>query len=262
MFMMMPTAAYAAVDTSSLVSLTNQDRAAQGLGSVTINPLLVKAAQAKANDMAAKGYFSHTTPEGYSSWHWFKLVGYSYARAGENLAQGYSTASEVETAWLNSPTHRANVMNPAFTEIGIATAVGTYQGKQVIFVAEMFGTPKNVPVAAKPAPAPAAKIVAAAPSAPLRTAPKAPVTAQGTRVLGTEAPTQGAPKAAVSAKKASAPIASVEAEAVTEEVAPAAAAAEISASAPQEKRSRWQVFLSYLTQAYQRFARLSSKIFA
>jgi len=131
----------AAVVTSRLVSLTNSDRSGNGLGTLTVNPELTAAAQAKANDMAAKGYFAHISPDGRTSWSWFKDAGYSFTYAGENLAVDFTDSDDVNTAWLNSPTHRANIMNGHFTEIGIATAEGEFEGHKTIFVVQMFGTP-------------------------------------------------------------------------------------------------------------------------
>jgi hypothetical protein len=99
--------------------------------------------------MATKGYFSHTSPEGLSPWHWFDTVGYKFMYAGENLAINFSESTDVEQAWMNSPGHRANILNERFTEIGIATAQGTYQGQPTIFVAQMFGKPLPVYTATK-----------------------------------------------------------------------------------------------------------------
>src|SRR3989344_6080233 len=103
------------------------------------NPLLTRAAQLKANDMAAKGYFAHTSPSGVTPWQWLDRVGYQYSAAGENLAVDFIDSSDVHQAWMNSPTHRANILNAGYTEIGIATATGKYQGHETIFVAQFFG---------------------------------------------------------------------------------------------------------------------------
>jgi uncharacterized protein YkwD len=138
----------AAVISATLVDLANEDRGEEGLSNLTLNPTLVKAAQAKANDMAEKEYFAHNSPEGLTSWHWFLEAGYSFSYAGENLAVNFSDSEDVERAWMKSPTHRANIMNGKFTEIGIATAVGKYQGKETVFVVQMFGTPRAVAAAA------------------------------------------------------------------------------------------------------------------
>ncbi len=142
---------FAAVVTSRLVSLTNGDRSDQGLGTLTVNPVLVAAAQAKADHMAANSYFAHTSPDGSTSWSWFNKAGYRFAYAGENLAVDFTDSGDVNRAWLNSPTHRANIMNGKFTEIGIATAEGTYQGRKTVFVVQMFGTPQQSAASAQAA---------------------------------------------------------------------------------------------------------------
>jgi hypothetical protein len=108
----------------------------------------VQAAQAKANDEAAKGYFSHVSPDGKTSWSWFQMAGYGYSHAAENLAQGFNDAAAVNDSFMHSATHKANIMNPDYTEIGIASASGNYQGKTVTFVVQMFGSPSGAaPVA-------------------------------------------------------------------------------------------------------------------
>lgn len=140
----------AAVISAALVELTNEDRAKEELGTLSVNPLLVAAAQAKADDMAAKGYFAHVTPDGYQPWHFIQEAGYEYSSAGENLAVNFSDSENVEDAWMNSPTHRANILNAKFTEIGIATAKGEYQGRTTTFVVQMFGAPRADAVAAAP----------------------------------------------------------------------------------------------------------------
>lgn len=131
-------AIYAAV----LVNLTNQNRVAANVAELTVNPLLEKAAQMKANDMAAKGYFAHNTPEGKTPWYWLEQAGYSYKVAGENLAVNFENSEDVETAWMNSRGHFLNIVNPKYKEIGIATSTGTYKGRTAIFVVQMFGSPK------------------------------------------------------------------------------------------------------------------------
>lgn len=131
----------AAVLPAVLVDLANEDRADEELPPLVINPKLEEAARQKAQDMAQKGYFAHISPDGTTPWKWISGVGYSFAYAGENLAVGFFESTDVNEAWLNSPTHRQNIMNGKFKEIGIATAEGYYQGVQTTFVVQMFGTP-------------------------------------------------------------------------------------------------------------------------
>jgi len=138
----------AAVVSSVLVDLTNFDRAEEGIHTLSVNPMLVEAARLKAEDMATRGYFSHNSPDGETPWYWFNEAGYEFAYAGENLAVFFGDSKDVERAWMNSPAHRANILNSNFTEIGIATADGLYQGQQTTFVVQMFGTPvRRAPIA-------------------------------------------------------------------------------------------------------------------
>lgn len=130
-----------AIYASVLVNLTNKDRVAANVSELKVNPLLEKAAQMKADDMASKGYFAHNTPDGKLPWYWFEQAGYRYQYAGENLAVNFSNSEEVETAWMNSRGHFLNIVNPKYTEIGIATSTGIYKGREAVFVVQMFGTP-------------------------------------------------------------------------------------------------------------------------
>ena len=132
---------FAAVISSALIDLTNADRSANAVPTLLVSPFLQQAAQAKADDMARNGYFAHVSPSGVTPWHWFSLVGYDYSAAGENLAIDFFQSADVERAWMNSPFHRANILNNTFTEIGIATATGTYEGHETTFVVQMFGRP-------------------------------------------------------------------------------------------------------------------------
>ena len=137
---------YGLVEATALVDETNQNRASNNLPQLQVNPLLQAAAQEKANDMATKGYFAHTSPQGVTPWYWFENVGYSFDYAGENLAVNFSDSQDVTNAWMNSPEHRANILDGDFTQIGIATAQGVYNGQSATYVVEEFGTP--APVAA------------------------------------------------------------------------------------------------------------------
>lgn len=173
----------ASVLPGTLVALMNEDRATSGLASVAQDSLLDKAAQAAAEDMAVKGYFAHVSPDGKSPWYWLDLVGYHYSYAGENLAVNFTDSSNVETAWMNSPTHRANIEKPQYTKVGIGTANGMYEGNETTFVVEFFATPaaievqKTTPASVALAPAPITEKV----STPPVSASSAP-----TKVLGSE----------------------------------------------------------------------------
>lgn len=153
-----------------LTDETNTSRAAEGIAALAYNPLLEKAATLKAHDMAEKGYFAHTSPAGVTPWHWLSEAGYDFKAAGENLAVNYFDSKDVAEAWMNSPTHRANVMNPQFSEMGIGFAEGMYEGKNTVFVAEFFGTPTLTP-------APRLEVSVLAESSLAPSAEVAPVTA-------------------------------------------------------------------------------------
>jgi len=131
----------AAVLPAVVYDLTNIERENQNESKLVYNEVLQKAAQMKANDMAEKGYFAHTSPEGITPWYWFGQAGYNFFYAGENLAVNFNESNDVTDAWMASPGHRANILNGKFTEIGIATAQGKYEGKNATFVVQLFATP-------------------------------------------------------------------------------------------------------------------------
>ncbi len=133
---------------NSLVDETNAARTADDLSSLKPSALLELAAQEKANDMAKNGYFAHTSPTGVTPWYWFEKVGYNFEYAGENLAVNFVDSQDVMNAWMNSPEHRANILDSHFTQIGIATAEGTYEGRPATFAVQLFGTPAPTVVSA------------------------------------------------------------------------------------------------------------------
>lgn len=130
----------AAVVPGEVIALTNTQRHSSSVGTLAENKLLDAAAQAKAQDMAAKGYFSHVGPDGKEPWTWISGAGYNYVYAGENLAVRFVDSSDVINAWMASPTHRANIVKGQYTEIGVAVADGTYQGQPVTFVVQYFAS--------------------------------------------------------------------------------------------------------------------------
>ena len=129
-----------------VASLTNDARVSNNRVPLSVSMLLTKAAQNKADDMVSKGYFSHAGPDGAMPWVWIDGVGYQYEYAGENLAVNFIDSDKLVEAWLASPEHRANILKPSYTEIGIGMATGTYQGREAVFVVQFFALPasKNV----------------------------------------------------------------------------------------------------------------------
>jgi hypothetical protein len=133
----------AALNRMSLIEMTNQERESLGLNSLLINEKLDQAAYLKAQDMMEKDYFSHQSPTGVQPWYWLKKAGYDYQSAGENLAIGFLDSSEVIKAWKDSPSHRDNLLNPNYQEIGIAVLRGDFQGSDATLVVQFLGQPKK-----------------------------------------------------------------------------------------------------------------------
>lgn len=125
-----------------IVDLTNDERKSGELATLTRNTLLDEAARLKAEDMAKNGYFAHYSPTGISPWYWFEQVSYDFVSAGENLAVHFTDSEDVVNAWMESPSHRANIMSGKYQEIGVGTAKGEYKGNPTIFVVQLFGTQK------------------------------------------------------------------------------------------------------------------------
>ncbi|EJL44124.1 CAP domain-containing protein [Brevibacillus agri] len=107
-----------------VADLVNQERAKAGLAPVTMDAALSKVALAKAADMSNNNYFDHTSPTYGSPFDMMKQFGISYMTAGENIAMGQRSPQEVMTQWMNSEGHRKNIMNPAFTKIGVGYTNG------------------------------------------------------------------------------------------------------------------------------------------
>jgi hypothetical protein len=154
---------YAAnISPAEVIRLTNVQRAASGLGALSENSLLDSAALAKGNDMLAKGYWAHFAPDGTSPWSFFLNFGYKYKYAGENLARDFPDASSAVSAWMNSPSHKENILNPNYREIGIGVVEGNLAGVDTTVIVQFFAAPlsgePSIPVAkAKEAPPSTAK---------------------------------------------------------------------------------------------------------
>jgi hypothetical protein len=128
------------ISNQQLLILTNQQRQNNGLGALTDNSQLDQAAANKAADMFSKDYWAHNAPDGTTPWTFIKGAGYNYIYAGENLARGFNSASDVITAWMNSPEHRQNVLSPNYQNVGFAVATGNLSGEDTVLVVEMLGS--------------------------------------------------------------------------------------------------------------------------
>lgn len=131
--------AFAEVVVSDIVSLTNQARASAGADPVTLQENLNQAARLKAQDMLKQQYFDHYGPNGETPWQWFHAAGYRYTYAGENLASNFTDAESLHQAWMNSPTHRENIVNSNYRDMGLAVATGELNGHRTTIVVQMFG---------------------------------------------------------------------------------------------------------------------------
>ena len=103
----------------AVLNLVNKERKANGLKPLTLNKELSNVANIKSRDMIEKGYFDHTSPTYGSPFDMMKKFNISYNTAGENIAMGQKTPSEVMNSWMNSSGHRANILNSTYTELGV-----------------------------------------------------------------------------------------------------------------------------------------------
>jgi uncharacterized protein YkwD len=149
-----------------LLDDTNIQRADNGEPSLTINSDLNLAAQTKANNMSALDYWSHDTPDGQTPWSFMTAAGYNYQTAGENLAYGFDTASDVLSGWMNSADHRANILNTTYHDIGFGIVnIANYQnsGPETLVDAMYGSLAGEAVIAATPQPQ-VTKTVSSSPS--------------------------------------------------------------------------------------------------
>lgn len=132
-----------------IIEGTNIERQKAGLSAVTYNAQLSEAARAKAQNMFAENYWAHFAPSGKDPWGFMKAAGYKFSYAGENLARNFSNSDDMVAAWMASPTHRENLLNSRYSDIGIAVEEGVLQGQKTTLVVQMFGRPYDA-IAVKP----------------------------------------------------------------------------------------------------------------
>jgi hypothetical protein len=127
------------ITADNVINLVNSARKNIDVAALAKNELLQKAAQEKAQDMIDNNYFAHISPDGKSPWFWIEKEGYDYQYAGENLAINYTNANEEQKAWMDSPLHRKNILNPVYNEIGVAVKEGVIDGHKTTIAVQMFG---------------------------------------------------------------------------------------------------------------------------
>lgn len=108
------------IDLDKLASLVNENRTTRQLNPLNRNSLLDKSAQAKCDDMVKKDYWSHNDPDGITPWQFFNDAGVEYRYAAENLAYGFNDAKSVDEGWINSESHKANILDGKLTNVGYA----------------------------------------------------------------------------------------------------------------------------------------------
>jgi hypothetical protein len=173
-----------------LLADTNAQRSANGVAGLSLNGKLDAAAQAKADDMAARNYWSHNTPEGNPPWIFVNNQGYSYQKLGENLATGFSDEQSTINGWMASPPHRANLLDSSFSEVGFGFANNpdytSAGGGPMTIVVAFYGQPQVLSAS-----------TAAPPAAPANTTPAAspPASAVQPETPGEPSPAAVAPPA-------------------------------------------------------------------
>lgn len=128
------------ISENELLDLVNYERGQEGLEPLVLNTKLTQAAREKGLHMFANNYWAHFAPDGTTPWSFIKSNSYDYIYAGENLAKGFTNSVDAVEAWMNSPTHRANIMSPKFKDIGFSISEGKLEGEDTILIVQMFGS--------------------------------------------------------------------------------------------------------------------------
>ncbi len=133
-------ASSAGVESETLMTLINQERISRNLATLTTSLPLLDAAREKSQDMIDRDYFAHIDPDGNYVWARIIKHGYTpYRILGENLALDFATSEGMVKAWIDSPTHRANLLHPDFIDQGLGALYGDYQGRYTNLTASLFG---------------------------------------------------------------------------------------------------------------------------
>ena len=132
------------IDQKKLIELTNIERQKKGLPAVLENEALDKAAKLKAENMFSENYWAHFAPSGKTPWDFILGAGYKFTFAGENLAKNFYASDEVMAAWMASPTHRDNLLNANYKDIGMAVVEGVLNGQKTTLIVQEFGTTESL----------------------------------------------------------------------------------------------------------------------
>jgi hypothetical protein len=132
------------ISISDLLKYTNATREQNGRKALRLNPALTEAAQHKAAHMFEHDYWAHVAPDGTEPWSFILNENYDYVYAGENLAKNFSNSKDVVKAWMESPSHKENLLSPNYDEIGFAVVNGVLNGYETTLVVQMFGRPRDM----------------------------------------------------------------------------------------------------------------------
>lgn len=132
------------IKVSELLKKTNEYRVKNGKKELVLNEKLSRAALEKAKFMFQKNFWAHTSPDGTEPWYFVLNQGYDYSYAGENLARNFNSSSEVVNAWINSSSHRENLISDNYDEIGFGVVNGVLDGYETTLVVQFFGRPRNM----------------------------------------------------------------------------------------------------------------------
>ena len=131
-----------ALNQKRILEIVNIERAKENFPALIFSARLSAIAEGKAVDMINKQYFAHISPNGTDVAKLAEIYGYKYIYLGENLAMGdFVSSSDVMNGWMNSPGHRANILNKNYSEVGISAIQGNYQGRTVWYAVQEFGRP-------------------------------------------------------------------------------------------------------------------------
>ncbi len=131
----------ASLSVDKIIEDTNMERQKMGLPPLIYNSALSQAATLKAQNMFEENYWAHFAPSGKDPWGFINRAGYRFSYAGENLARNFYTADDIVKAWMASSSHKENILNPKYQDIGIAVEEGVLQGQRTTVIVQMFGLP-------------------------------------------------------------------------------------------------------------------------
>lgn len=138
------------ITVQEVLDQTNQRRIDSGLSALKIDQSLSDAARRKASDMFTFDYWAHVNPKnGTEPWYFFDAVSYKYRYAGENLARDFATTPPMVQAWIDSPSHRENLLSPHYVDTGISVVNGTLGGVETTLVVQLFGSKQTALTAPK-----------------------------------------------------------------------------------------------------------------